>query len=210
MAKLATADHVDAIIRVLSADTWLADLRWERDRDMKVHVWQAPDGTVRDYSESNSRDDTLVATDDPLWPDRDAWNADRLNQRIVAPSKSGFKRLSKKKVGDETRRSFSTPASGVEADTFEKDGALVRIEFRVLAVPYIQKKVAETRIVQGADIPAAPTAEVVGYDVIDRTALEALVTDVAIARMIADDGDYETADDVRADYDPFRFETAVH
>lgn len=211
MTKLSTADHVGAIIRILSADDWLADLRWERDRDTKVHVWQAPDGRIRTHEESSSGNDKLVATDEALWTDREAWNADRGNARLVAPfAKSGFKRLSKRKVGEEIRRSFSTPDMGVEADTFEKDGAIVRIEFRVLATPYIANKVAETRIVLGVDIPAAPPPEVVGYDVIDAMALETLITDVAIARLIEEDGEYETADDVRADYDPFKFETAVH
>jgi hypothetical protein len=188
MAKLATADHVDAIIRVLTTDGWLSDRGWERARD--------------------SLDD---ATGKPLYADRADWETGT-GRRVTAPlAKSAFKRLSKRKAGDEVRRSFSTPDMGIEADTFEKDGRIVRIEFRVLAVPYIENRVAETRVVAGDDIPAAPAPETVGYDVVDRATLEAMVVDAAIAHMIADGSEgYETADDVRADYDPFTFGTAVH
>jgi hypothetical protein len=214
MAKLATADHVDAIIRVLSADSWLADRAWERDKDAKdVDEVTLPDrhkplGNGMVMIEVAPK--AYVENGRPLYPTRADWEKST-GRRVTAPfSKSAFKRQSKKKVGDEVRRTFTTPDMGVEADTFEKDGRIVRIEFRVLAVPYIANKVAETRIVQGDDIPSAPPPEVVGYDVVHRGTLEALVTDTAIARMMADDEDYETPQDVRDDYDPFTLDTAVH
>ena len=214
MPNLTTADHVDAIIRVLSADPWLADRAWERDKDAKdVDEVTLPDrhkplGNGMVMIEVAPK--AYVENGRPLYPTRADWER-TTGRRVSAPfSKSAFKRQSKKKVGDEIRRTFSTPDMGVEADTFEKDGRIVRIEFRALAVPYIENRVAETRVVRGEDIPAAPPPEVVGYDVVDRATLEALVTDTAIAYMIADDDDYETAQDVRDDYDPFTLDTAVH
>lgn len=195
MTKLATADHVAAISRILSADGWLADHAWSRD-----------EGAFRmDWIEG-----VLRPTDVLRYADRTAWNADALNDRYSPPFGAGdFKRRSKKRVGDEIMRVFTTPHGGLEAHTFEKDGAVVRVEFHVKREPYSQGVSDLVRTVHAADIPAAPPPAKPTYDVVDAATLEALVIDSAIAQLIRDE-EYGSAKEVREDYDPFDLDSAVH
>lgn len=215
MTKLSTADHVGAIIRILSADGWLADISWESDRDDEEYEFVTGPNRVTKTSGRAMMVEiapkTLEPTGRRMWEDRAAWERDPVRRRYAAPfAKSGFKRLTKRKVGDEVRRTFSMPNSGIEAHTFESDGAIARVEFHRLHKPYVNGGSDVIRTVPAADIPADTPQEAVGYDVVDAAALETLVTDAAIARLIEEDGEYETPEDVRADYDPFKFETAVH
>lgn len=215
MAKLSTADHVGAIIRILSADTWLADASWNSDKDDQEYEFvTGPDRTTRTSGGAmlvEIAPKTLEPTGRPMWANRTAWEKDRTGRSYAAPfTKSGFKRLSKKKVGDEVARAFSTPNAGIEARTFERDGAIARVEFHRLHKPYANGGSDLIRTVHAPDIPPEAKPEPVGYDVVDRDTLETLVTDMAIARMIVEDDEYKTPADVRADYDPFRFDIAVH
>lgn len=210
MPKLATADHVDAIIRILSADDWLVDHMWSIDRHAKVLEWRAVDGTVRKPGAATAGTDRLVATDEPSWADRAAWDADPISGRHRPPFVRGsFKRQSKRKVDGEIRRVFSTHDGGLDAHTFELGDAIVRVEFHQTRVPYVDRVQDLVRTVQGTDIPAAPPPEAPGYDVIGVDALRTMVMDAAVARMMEDD-DYETPEEVHADYDPLTLDTAIH
>lgn len=210
MPKLATADHVDAIIRILSADDWIVDHMWSIDQHQKTLEWVAVDGTVRRPGEATSGTDRLLKTDQLVWPDRAAWNADPINERNRPPfAKGSFKRLSKKKVDGEIRRVFSTYDSGLDAHTFEVGDEIVRVEFHQKRVPYVEKVEDLVRTVHAADIPAALPPEAPGYDVITVDTLRTMVMDAAIKQMMKDD-DYDTVEDVHEDYDPFTLDTAVH
>lgn len=156
--KLKTADHVSTIIQILSADTWLPDLVWERARnEMEIDHITLPDRVTKtpggftmieigpiEYRES----------DRPRWPSRQAWEQDRQAKLVTPPlAKSWFKRDDRKKIGDEIVRTFSTPALSLLARTYEREDRIVRIEFIQRMPPYINGLNHVVRTVSGGNIP---------------------------------------------------------
>jgi hypothetical protein len=160
MTKLTTADHVSAILAVLSADTWLLDLAWQHDRTIKelkqVTLPNRASRTSGGFLMIEVAPKDYVETDNLLWPSREAWEADRVGgKRYKAPfAKHWFKRNSKSHVDDEIKRSFSTVYIGMEAETYEKDRRITRIEFRLSGYFGSAERADKVvRVVQAADIP---------------------------------------------------------
>jgi len=154
--SLKSADHVDAIIRVLSKDEWLADLAWRRDENTQVHEWRSPDGggplTQDQAAMIHSSRLILKPTGVLLWADRAAWDADGQNRRYRSPlSRKAFKRTTRTRVDTAVERTFRTPLGGLTVHTVEIDGRIVRMEFHAMRVPHILGVSDVVRTIDGAD-----------------------------------------------------------
>lgn len=210
MKKLTSADHVTAIIAALPAGEWLPDWTWHREKNDKKwrEVILPPridrrDGRFaviavapRDYVEAN----------EPLWPDRSAWDSRNAAQLTPPFARTHFKRISKRKADGTILRTFSTPCRHLEAVTHELDGRIVRIELVEREVGGSVVYAVDEEHIQ--EIPQTDAAVPTAYDVVDGPTLERAIIEAAMDRLVAD-GRYPNRDELAKSLGGLQLQGAV-
>lgn len=134
---------IDTVMRILSADGWLADFAWSEGRGQIEHEWVG---------------DELVPIHVLRYVDRAEWDRDRSNRRYGPPfHRSDFRILAKGRivrpggcrVPDHV---VSTPHSAIDALVFERDGSMERIEFHALHIPYARGRSRLVRRIETQDM----------------------------------------------------------
>jgi hypothetical protein len=215
--KLKTADHINIIIQILSAGSWLLDRGWAAAKgSMEYDEITLPDRATRTsggFIMVEVAPKSYVESDRPMWKDRADWEKSRDGKRLTPPlAKSWFKRQGRKKSGSEIVRTFSTPASDILVKTYEANDTIVRIEIIQRHTPYMEGRTSVIQTLTGNDIPTlgATAASVIPtYDVVTEDILKAAIIDAAVARLIAEE-DYSTRDEIFQDFPSFDLEAAIH